>query len=574
MPPFSVVESSIAQLRSALDSGEVTSVQLVTSYLERIKTYDDKGISLNSVVELNPHALDKAAESDRRRAAGEPPRPLEGIPFTAKDSYMVAGMTVASGSPAFANLVANFDAFTIAALRDAGAVFLGLTNMPPMANGGMQRGLYGRAESPYNADYLTSAWTSGSSNGSGTATAASFAAFGLGEETWSSGRAPASCNALCAYTPSRGLISVRGNWPLVPTMDVVVPHTRTMADLCEVLDVLVTEDPETGGDFWRMQPWVTLPAPSEVITGSFTKARDDYLSRLGTSKPLAGVRLAVPRMFIGKDPEQGTGIGIGAVIGSRIEPRPSVIALFDRARADLEAAGAELVETDFPVITNYEGDRAGAPNIVTRGLVAEEFLDREIWDLSIWSWDMFLALNGQPGLNSLVQVDGPNIFPRHPQDVLEELASDIDVDLAEYVTRAKERGIDDPFSGQMADIIRDGLLALEKTRKIDFDQWLSDNNYDGAIFPTLVDVGTADAHANPESARRAKRNGVGVATGNLAIRHLGIPTVTVPMGVADDIGMPFGMTFAGAAYSDQKLVGLASVYEALTLRRVPPPRTT
>ena len=166
---------------------------------------------------------------------------LDGIPYTAKDSYLAEGLTAAAGSPAFEHLVAQRDAFTIERLRGAGAVLLGLTNMPPMANGGMQRGVYGRAESPYNAEYLTAAFGSGSSNGSGTATAASFAAFGLGEETWSSGRAPASNNALCAYTPSRGVISVRGNWPLVPTMDVVVPHTRTMADLLVVLDVIVAD---------------------------------------------------------------------------------------------------------------------------------------------------------------------------------------------------------------------------------------------------------------------------------------------------------------------------------------------
>lgn len=116
------------------------------------------------------------------------------------------GLTVAAGSPAFAGLVANEDAFAIQRLRAGGAVLIGLTNMPPMANGGMQRGVYGRAESPYAADWLTAAFGSGSSNGSGTATAASFAAFGLGEETWSSGRAPAANNGLCAYTPSRGVI--------------------------------------------------------------------------------------------------------------------------------------------------------------------------------------------------------------------------------------------------------------------------------------------------------------------------------------------------------------------------------
>ena len=179
---------------------------------------------------------------------------------------MVRGLTVAAGSPAFADLVAQRDAFSIERLRDAGAMLIGLTNMPPMANGGMQRGLYGRAESPYNADYLTSAFGSGSSNGSGTATAATSAAFGLGEETWSSGRAPASNNALCAYTPSRGVISVRGNWPLVPTMDVVVPHTRTMADMLEVLDVIVADDPESARRLLA-QPALGRAAPPQSTYG-------------------------------------------------------------------------------------------------------------------------------------------------------------------------------------------------------------------------------------------------------------------------------------------------------------------
>src|SRR6185369_113370 len=122
-------------------------------------------------------------------------------------------------------------------------------------------------------------------------TAASFCAFGIGEETWSSGRGPASNNALCAYTPSRGVISTRGGWPLVPTMDVVVPHARSMADLLEVLDVLVTEDPDARGDFWRLQPWVSLPRVDEVRPAS-------YVSLLGVSDALAGKRFGVPRMYV------------------------------------------------------------------------------------------------------------------------------------------------------------------------------------------------------------------------------------------------------------------------------------
>ena len=192
-----VVEATIADLRAALECGEITSVGLVQTYLDRIETFDKNGPRLNAVPVLNPDALMDAQASDARRANGETHGPLDGIPYTAKNSFKAKGMTVAAGSPAFSNLVATDDAFAIAQLRKAGAILLGLTNMPPMANGGMQRGpLWAPLKSPYNADYLTAAFASGSSNGSGTATAASFAAFGLGEETWSSGRAPASNNAL------------------------------------------------------------------------------------------------------------------------------------------------------------------------------------------------------------------------------------------------------------------------------------------------------------------------------------------------------------------------------------------
>lgn len=569
---FAVVEKTIAQLRSALAAGEVTSVELVQAYLDRISTYDSAGIKLNSIVELNENALAEAAASDARRRAGETLGPLDGIPFTAKDSYKVQGMTVAAGSPAFENLVATSDAFSIKVLRKAGCVLIGLTNMPPMANGGMQRGLYGRAESPYNEKFLTSAFASGSSNGSGTATAASFAAFGLGEETWSSGRAPAACNALCAYTPSRGMISTRGNWPLVPTMDVVVPHTRTMADLCELLDVLVVDDPETAGDFWRMQPWVELPNTSSVHAKKFLDQHHEAVASTKESKPLAGVRLAAPRMYLGLDPEQGTGTGMGSVTGQKIEPRPSMLKLWDSFVAELESAGAEVVLTDFPVVTNYEADRAGAPNVFNRGIVPKEFFDAEIWDLSIWSWDYFLKLNGQPNLDTITKVDGQKIFPA-PNGALKDRYAEFDFDPNDYVVRAKAEGIIDPFKGPHAQLFAEGLVALEKTRKLDLDDWLVENGFAAAIFPTLTDVGPADSDVNEASADLAWRNGVWVATGNLAIRHLGIPTVTIPMGTAEDIGMPFGLTIAGAAYSDAELIRLGSLFEALAPRRTSPPRT-
>ncbi|MCP2636159.1 amidase [Microbacterium sp. HD4P20] len=568
---FPVVERTIADLRAALESGAVTAVDLVDAYLARLAAYDEPGTAtaLNSVVVRNPDARAEAEASDGRRAEGRTLGPLDGIPYTAKDSFLVRGLTVAAGSPAFADLVAQRDAFSIERLRSAGCILLGLTNMPPMANGGMQRGLYGRAESPYNAAYLTSAFGSGSSNGSGTATAASFAAFGLGEETWSSGRAPASSNALCAYTPSRGVISVRGNWPLVPTMDVVVPHTRTMADLLEVLEVLVAVDPETRGDFWRAQPWVEIPDASASRPPSYPA-----LAPAGTADAraaLAGKRFGVPRMYINADPDAGTNAdgGIGGPTGTRIETRPSVMELWRAARRDLESAGAEVVEVDFPVVTNYEGDRPGAPTIATRGLVSPEFLRREIVDLSAWAWDDFLRANGDPALDRLDAVDGAAIFP-HPPGALPDRYTGFDDDIATYPAQVREH----PYAS-FTEIpeLEAGVRGLEQTRRADFEDWMSQHGLDAVLFPAVADVGPADADVNADSADAAWRNGVWVANGNLAIRHLGIPTVTVPMGTMTDIGMPVGLTFAGPVYADPGLLAWAAAFEALRPRRTPPPRT-
>ncbi|MGQ1795968.1 amidase [Kocuria oceani] len=564
-----VVEAGIAQLRAALEAGRTTSEELVTAYLARIAAYDRGGPELNTVVVDNPAALEEARASDARRARGEVLGPLDGIPYTAKDSYQVRGLTVAAGSPAFEHLVAQRDAFTIERLRAGGAVLLGLTNMPPMANGGMQRGLYGRAESPYNGAYLTAAFGSGSSNGSGTATAASFAAFGLGEETWSSGRAPASNNALCAYTPSRGVISVRGNWPLVPTMDVVVPHTRTVADLLEVLDVVVADDPETRGDFWRVQPWIEVPAASAVRPVSYPAlAVPDAAAAAGV---LAGRRLGVPRMYVNADPEAGTAEspGIGGPTGRRIETRPSVIALWEAARHDLEAAGATVVEVDFPVVSNYEGDRPGAPTLATRGLVSAEYLHREIVDLSAWAWHDFLEANGDPALHRLADVDGSRIFP-HPAGALPDRYDGFDDDIADYPDFVREHGV--PVLTRIPHLA-EGVRGLEETRRVDLEQWMDELGLDAVVFPAVADVGPADADVDPVSADLAWRNGVWVANGNLVPRHLGIPTVTVPMGTMADTGMPVGLTLAGRAWDDTALLRLAAAFEATGARRTVPPRT-
>ena len=139
----------------------------------------------------------------------------------------------------------------------------------------------------------------------------------------------------------------------------------------------------------------------------------------------------------------------------------------------------------------------------------------------------------------------------------------------EYV-RMAERGIT-PWD--QIPTLPDGLRGLEKTRKLDLEDWLDTLKLDAVLFPTNADVGPADADINPESADIAWSNGIWVANGNLAIRHLGVPTVTVPMGIMADIGMPVGLTFAGRAYDDSALLQFAAAFESTGSKRLIPPRT-
>jgi amidase len=139
----------------------------------------------------------------------------------------------------------------------------------------------------------------------------------------------------------------------------------------------------------------------------------------------------------------------------------------------------------------------------------------------------------------------------------------------EYVKMAK-RGL---ISWDKIPSVPDGLSGLEQTRKLDLEDWMDGLKLDAVLFPTVADVGPADADVNPASADIAWSNGVWVANGNLAIRHLGVPTVTVPMGVMADIGMPVGLTFAGRAYDDNNLLRVASAFESTGSKRQVPPRT-
>lgn len=525
---------------------------MTAKYLQRINAYDCRGPCLTSIPILNPDVLDEAAASDARRAAGKVLGPLDGIPYTLKDSMMYKGMTCATGAPALEHLVANQDSFVAEQLRKAGAVCVGRTNTPPMMASGMHRGVYGRAESPYNLDYLTAAFSSGSSNGAATSTAASFAAFGLGSETVSSGRSPASNNGLVAYTPSRTVISPRGVWPLYPTCDVLVPMTRTVTDMLAILDCLAKEDVTTNGDFWREQKIVDVPPVPRPSS---------YLDLIpGAAGCLHGKRIAVPKMYIGgQDPQAKLSV-----------TSPDVISLWQRARADLEAAGATVIETDFPLVTNYEDDSISGQANNVQGL-SPDWYGKERGELVAYAWDDFLRDNNDPQLPSLAAVDGHRLFPR-PKDYIPEQYSEMKnfMDYPAQVQRAVDRN-----GRSIWDIegLHDALPALEAQRKRDLEDWMDAGGIDLVVFPANGDVGRADLDTNHESARFALQNGVRYSNGNRAIRHMGVPTLSVTMGMMGKAKMPVNLTFAGKHGQDSDLLRYAYAFEQISKRRFAPPVT-
>lgn len=550
-----IVDATIAELQDTLTTGTLTSVELVAKHLHRIAQYDRRGPLLNSIPVLNTNVFLDAQASDERRATtgGSTRSPLEGIPVTIKDSYKIKGMTVAAGSHAFQNLIATEDSFVVSQIKNGGGIIMGRTNMPPMAAGGMQRGVYGRAESPYNGEYLTAAFASGSSNGSATATAASFGVIGMGEETISSGRSPASNNALVAYTPSRGLISIRGNWPLFSNCDTVVPHARSVRDMMTLLDIIVAPDPVKKGDFWREQPFVPL-TPVEAV-------RPKSYHDLANPQSLAGKRLGVPKMYIGEDDPEALPVHVS----------PSVRKLWDQARKTLESLGATVQEVDFPIVTNLEKPLQGQEKPMSPSfppVYREESFD--MVQFLAYTWDDFLRDNNDvagSGITTLATVTPETIFP-HPPGCLRDryVANDPLVQHAALVDRVKQREEKkggERLLAQTFDIPNLGaqLQNFEKTRKADFEDWLDQRGLDAVVFPANGDVGRADADRDEASARAAWRNGVLYSNGNCAVRKFGIPTVNVPMGVMEDTKMPVNLLFATKAYRDNELFGYAYAFE-------------
>lgn len=225
-------EATIDSIHNALFTGLTTCRDIVSLYLARADVFNP---AINALTELNKEALSIADSIDLRIAQGNTTGSLLCIPVLVKDNYDAVPMNTTGSCLALANNRPTEDAPTVKALKDAGAIILGKTNLHELALEGLSvSSLGGQTLNPYDH----SRTPGGSSGGSGAAVAANLAVFATGTDTVNSLRSPAASNSLFSFRPTRGLISRAGVIPISYTQDAVGAMARTLRDLATALTVM------------------------------------------------------------------------------------------------------------------------------------------------------------------------------------------------------------------------------------------------------------------------------------------------------------------------------------------------
>jgi len=540
-PPVTVVEASIADLRTALAQGRVTSRQLVLQYLTRIALYEDR---LNAIVTVNPNALAEADARDRERAQGDARGALHGIPVALKDNIHAAGMPTTGGALAFADLMAPYEATLTRNLRDAGAIIIAKTQLTELANWvatgmpGNYTGLTGYGMNPWDPrrDPRESTFdgrpvmsTGGSSSGVGTNV--SFWAGNVGTETGGSILSPAHQNMLVGIKPTVGRVSRYGVIPITADQDTPGPMTRTVSDAAIMLGAMEGERPD----------------PHDAATSACPPPAGRDYTRFLNAKGLAGARIGIPRAFFY---ERLTLPGSSAPRGGLTDAQRAAM---DDVIAVLKRQGAEIVDpADIPSVIDTVASRnftnwspcSGLDNAKGRDAdcsVAFKYgmkRDFNSWLASLGDKAPVKSLSELRQWNIAHQRAGAIKYGQALLDISDEM--DVQGDRARYE----------------ADRRKD--IMLSATNGI--DAALKAHRLDALLFP-------------------------GVSGANIGARP-GYPTVTVPFALlavspgtgaqAFPVGFeprpaPFGVSFTGSACSEPKLIELAYAFEQATKKRTAPP---
>lgn len=277
---FCLESATIGSVHDAMTSGDLTCRRLVEMYMERIDLYDQKGPKLNSVILINPKALEKADELDRKFQESGFVGSLHGIPVLLKDNVNTGDMPTTAGSLCLEGVIPEEDAFITKKLREAGAIIIAKVNLHEFAVWGETvSSILGQTLNPYD---LTRS-PGGSSGGTASGLAANFGLIGIGSDTINSIRSPASACSLVGFRPTVGLVSRSGLVPYALTQDTAGPIVKTVEDAAKLLDVIAGWDVDDAATAWTF--------------GRIPKSYTDFLNKDG----LSGKRIGIVKSLFGNE---------------------------------------------------------------------------------------------------------------------------------------------------------------------------------------------------------------------------------------------------------------------------------
>jgi amidase len=503
-----LVETTIEELHSALLNGRLTCETLTRGYLERIAAYDPPpeavaakapapplpiplttDTELNAIIALNPNALKRARQLDDEYARLGRLRRLHCIPVILKDNFDTADMPTEAGSVALAGSLPPDDAHMVRQLRAAGAIILAKSNMGEWAFSPYRTisSTHGETRNAYDLARVPA----GSSGGTASAIAANLGVIGMGSDTGNSIRGPASHLALVGIRSTLGATSRDGIVPLLANRDVGGPMLRTVADTALVYSVVAGYDPADS---------LTEAARTHPPVGPLLNL---------TADALAGARLGVVREMV-----------------DTATADPEVTAVFEQAVADLERAGAAIVD---PIeIPHFRKLTA-----------ATGFCSRFRHDLAPY----LATLGPDAPAKSLDEIVAAGLFlPRHQQAMDWALSADGD-------PAAQEP----PCVEVAGDPRRRALLAAVLAA-------MDAAGVDALLYPSWSNpprlVGDDESpHGNNSP---------------IVAPHTGQPAITVPMGFTAT-GLPLGLQLLGRPFDEGRLFRFAFAYEQATRHRRPPP---
>jgi len=521
-PPMPKLENApMSAIIDALAAGHVTATALTQFYLARIEAYDGDGPMLNAVRALNPDALTIAGRLDDTRPSLK--RPLAGVPILIKDNIATSDkQPTTAGSLALEGARARRDATVVKLLRNAGAVILGKANLTEFANIlaiDMPSGyssLGGQVRNPYAPALMDDRGIpivdpGGSSSGSAVAVAAGLCAAAIGTETSGSLLHPASHNGLVTVKPTVGLISRAGIVPIAHSQDTAGPMTRTVRDAAMLLNILAVSDPlDPVTERQRRPADYTVDLARDAMKGARIGVPSDPADPLNDC-------------FYGKLPPDGAKL-MAEVIKVMEDLGAVIVRANMPTRGWIAGPGTGMAVLNRNPLSRNKGNPTGSPIV---------FLYELKYGLNLYLRD-WATNTGIKTMADIVTFNTANAKEalRFGQDLF--LAADLTKgDLSEREYKSA-RAMD--------------LLAA-KTHGM--DAYMNQHKLDAVLFPG--------------------------ATGAAIAAKAGYPSVMVPGGFIsgadekDTPDYPLGVTFAGRAWSEHKLLRLAYAFEQATNMRKPPP---